>query len=108
MFTVIFRIIIFVVWPFKCVHWCAKAGKGLFFPNFERMKREYDKSIGFSLNDGIFAHNRIGGKIAYYFLLVYCLLISIPICFFALLFLCSVIFFIISKFTPLPFLELAP
>ena len=70
MWEIIFIISIFIVWPLWLFIKLARYGQNIFFPNFERMKRKIDEWTHFSY-DGFFSYNRTGGKLFYYFLLIY-------------------------------------
>jgi len=69
MWTAIFFILFFLVWPIWLFIKLAKCGKGILRPNFERMNREINKG-GIQYN-GFFAYNRPGGKLFYYITMLY-------------------------------------
>jgi len=81
-------IVIRPAWYFtKLARW----GKGFFNPDFEAMKNEADHwRIHYS--DGFFAYNQLGGKIRYYFLMIYFVLFVSFILFILLLIIYSIIY----------------
>ena len=72
-FVLILFLVVYPVWMFIKL---SRYGKGIFRPNFERMKRKIDEWTGFNIN-GIFAYNRTGGKLIYYLLLFYIITVII-------------------------------
>ena len=70
-FLILFLFLVFIVWPIWLFIKLARCGKGIFFPDFERMQREVYSGIP-SVNN-FFAYNRLGGKIFYYLLMLYVL-----------------------------------
>ena len=66
----IILILLVIVYPLWLFVKLARYGQNVFLPNFERMQRKIDEWTGFS-SYGVFAYNRIGGKLIYYLLLFY-------------------------------------
>jgi len=70
MWTVIIILSVLTVYPLWLFIKLASYGRGIFRPDFDRMKRKIDTWTGLPY-DGIFAWNRPFGKCLYYLLLLY-------------------------------------
>jgi hypothetical protein len=64
-------LILFFIYPIWLFVKLARYGKGIFHPDFNLMQQKINKWTGFYGNNSIFSYDRTGGKILYYLLFTY-------------------------------------